>query len=259
MAGMAATGFGGGGLSPVGAPYGQTYNGMTWDAQRGGYVKPKPSVGTQEHAASTKPQSTVDPMGNAFTYNQNSGNWDLIGQVPGSQVDPRASSGGGGTKSGGGSGGGGGMDDAAFQALLNEIKSGGTYAPPEVPIVKSGSTEPYDRAAESAAYGRAKERTGLAMQAAMRGLKGTLMQRGITGSGIDAESMGGVFESGLGELADTDRQLAEEAADRAFTSEQANTDREIGQRRSNADYQERARQTEAQRLQYILQAYGMRY
>jgi len=168
---------------------------------------------------------------------------------------------------GGGAGGGTGHDRlrrSALDALAEEIRGG--YQPERVAapdIITSGSTEPYDRAAETASYGRAKERTGLAAQAAMKGLRGQMSRRGIGGSGIEGEATGRLFEAGLGDLAETDRTLAEGAAGRAFTAEQANTDRRIGQTRYNTDlerwYQDANIDAQGRRMSLLAQIYGSYY
>lgn len=234
--GVSASGYGTGGYKAPQA----SYNGMTYDAARGGYVR-TPAVGTSAHAATTKPKFMEAPTGEVYQYNETSGGWDNRGTF-----------GGGGSGGGSGSGGGGGArnprNDEDINRLIEEIRSsGGDYEPPQIPVVTSGDqTKPFDEKAQAAAYGAAKERTGLAMQAAMRGLKANLMQRGITGSGIDADMQGRIYGGGLSDLANTDRQLAEEAADRAFSAEQSNTDRTIRQNTTNADYLERQRAAKAQ-------------
>jgi hypothetical protein len=166
---------------------------------------------------------------------------------------------------GGGDGGGGdARRRSALDALAREIRGG--YQPQRVPapdVITSGSTEPYDRAAEAASYGRAKERTGLAAQAAMKGLRGQMSRRGIGGSGLEGEATGRLFEAGLGDLAETDRTLAEGAAGRAFTAEQANTDRRIGQTHYNTDlerwYQDANIDAQGRRMSLLAQIYGSYY
>jgi hypothetical protein len=122
--------------------------------------------------------------------------------------------------------------DEALGMLRNQVMGkltrGGGGSVSRVPAItaeQSGSNEPYDRAAESAIYGRAKERTGQAMQAALKGLQSQMAQRGITGSGIEGDKTTELFGAGLGELSDIDAQMAHEAAGRAFQGEQLNVDR----------------------------------
>ena len=236
------------------APAGTQYN-----ARAGGYTALPPEIGTGAHASSTQPKFTTSPMGEVFQYNDKSGGWDLRGTMPG--ID----GGGGGSRASGGSGGAGTRDTTDIDRLIDEIRSsGGDYEPPQIPVTTSGDMhKPYDEAAQSAQYGAAKERTGLAMQAAMRGLKANMLQRGITGSGIDADKMGDIYGAGLGQLASTDRQMAEESSDRAFTAEQSNTDRTIRQNTTNADYLERQRLTKAQewerKLEMISRLTSLKY
>jgi hypothetical protein len=173
---------------------------------------------------------------------------------------------------GGGSGGGSGPrpaapgpDTSGLQALISEIRSGPKgYTPEQTPIVRSGSESmPYEMDAERSAYGAAKERVGQSTQAAMRGLREQMAKRGLTGSGIEGEALTGLFRGGLGELANADRQMVGERAGRAFTAEQANTDREINQRQYNTGSVNRAREHESSdflaRMGLIAQLQRMMY
>lgn len=260
MAFTAASGYGGTSLTPK--PLGRdplAPPGMGYDAQAGGYTALPPQIGTAAHASSTQPKFTTSPMGEVFQYNDTSGGWDLRGTMPGSD------GGGARARTASGAGAASTRDTSGIDSLINEIRSsGGDYVAPQIPVVNSGDmTKPYDEAAQSAQYGAAKERTGLAMQAAMRGLMANLQRRGISGSGIDADKTGDIYAGGLGQLAATDRQMAEEASDRAFTSEQSNTDRTIRQNTTNADYTERQRILKAQewekKLEMISRLTSLKY
>ena len=121
----------------------------------------------------------------------------------------------------------------------------------------------YDEAAERAAYGGAKERTGLAMQQALKGLSAQMAQRGIRGSTIERGGLEQIFSGGLSDLAGTDRQIAEKRSDRAFDAENMDLARNENARQFDTDFY----QTEAQReqaatqhkLQLLLRAYGLAY
>jgi hypothetical protein len=130
----------------------------------------------------------------------------------------------------------------ALSALEAEIRGQGegSYQAPQTSVERSNYAE--DPAADRAQYGKAKERIGLALQSALRGLRESMASRGIGGSGIEGQEMGDLFASGLGQLADTDRQLAEQRAGRAFTAGQSDTDRVIQQQQFNAGQQTAAEQ-----------------
>jgi hypothetical protein len=81
--------------------------------------------------------------------------------------------------------------------------------------------------ADTATYGRAKERTGKATSSALKGLRETLASRGLLGSGIEASETGKVFSSGLSDLAETNRQMAERGAQRDYEASQAQKDRDL--------------------------------
>lgn len=74
--------------------------------------------------------------------------------------------------------------------------------------------------ADAAVRGRAQERTGLATQSALRQLREIMASRGMGGSGLEAHETGRLVASGLGDLAETDRQQAEAGAARSFQSTQ---------------------------------------
>lgn len=239
-----------------GVPYG-----YTWDPMRGVYTTPTSRAAADvQHAADTRPQFVTSPSGTIYRYDYNSnpgmtGQWTTVGQV-----DRGTGTASGGTASAS-------ADDAqrkaAIDSLMAQIRSmQGGYTAPQIPVVTSKKdNDPYDAAAENASYAAARERTGLAMQAALKGLHSSLAQRGIVGSGIDADKTADVYSGGLGDLAATDRQLAEQRADRAFTAEQSNTDRIIGQNEFNVGQQATALQAQQQqalaRLQMMLSATGL--
>jgi hypothetical protein len=161
---------------------------------------------------------------------------------------------GGGGGGGGGTGGGGGA--------VPITTGGGTPLPPEgQPVVPPGPG--YDVAAEAATYGRAKERTGQSLQAALKGLKGAMASRGIGGSGIEGAATSNLFGMGVGELAETDRTMAEGSASRAYSAGERDKDRSFQSNESRLDREQRERdriaQSQAARLSQLMQLYGSMY
>lgn len=241
------------------APGSTSYNPFT-----GSYVNPQTGYfgrtaetagqAPQERAAATVPMSVTDPLGRVDKFNYETGAWDLGGYIPPGGTPGTSPS----TR-----GGRGGVDQNALNALLAEIRGAGsaTRIQPSATTAREG--DPYDRTSEAATYGAAKERTGLAMQAAMKGLQGSMAGRGIRGSTIHGDALGGVYEAGLGELAGTDRQLAEKFADRSFTAENIDLSREESGRQFNDSFRQgeegRVQQAAMSQLDRILRAYGMFY
>jgi hypothetical protein len=155
----------------------------------------------------------------------------------------------------------------ALQALIDQAKTTisqqPTYTAPQIPITTSSTsvTDPYDRAAETASYASAKDSTGQAMQSAMKGLQANLASRGLIGSGVEAAALSNLYSTGLSQLGETDRGLAENAANRAFTANQSNTDRTIAQQEFNAGQQATAQSAAqsswAAQLQALLSLAGL--
>lgn len=148
--------------------------------------------------------------------------------------------------SGGGGGGGGAIGGGSGAG-------GGTGGSPGVPPAGGGGI-PAVSDADRAFYTRAKENTGQTLSAAQRGLSEQMQQRGITGSGIEARGLTELFEAGQGDLAETDRQLAEGGADRAYQSSEAALGR-IWQGGENAA--DRQAGVAGNRLNALLALYGM--
>lgn len=207
----------------------------------------------QERAAATRPLYETSPTGDVTQFNYDTGGWDRVGTVGG------ATMGAAGTRAAGG----GGADQNALNALLAEIR--GKPQPVRLSPTPAPEREgdPYDRTAESAAYTSAKERTGLAMQSALKGLRGVARGRGISGSTIEGDLIQKLFGQGLGELAGTDRQLAEKFADRSFDAENMDLSR-LTQHSQFSDsfrntQEDRAQQAALAELRNIISAYGMLY
>jgi hypothetical protein len=121
----------------------------------------------------------------------------------------------------------------------------------------SADVSPYDMAAESAAYGSAKDQIGNEGASALRGLRNYMNARGIGGSGIEAHGAQGVFGQMQQALGSTDRQLAENRAGRVFDAQQGGLQRAETAREFNvsADQNAAALQADimAKRLAAILQ------
>jgi hypothetical protein len=124
------------------------------------------------------------------------------------------SGGGGGVPSGGGAGGG--------------FTGGGGVGGPGG---GSGMVTPVDtRAAESAAFGRAKDTVGQTSQGALSGLRSALGGRGMLGSGAEMRTTANVFNKGQQQLGDVSRGQAIKSADLAQTNALANQQSELAQR-----------------------------
>lgn len=80
---------------------------------------------------------------------------------------------------------------------------------------------------DSSTYGRAKERTGLATQAALKGLREQLSSRGLLGGGGERRGVADIVMRGQSELGETDRQIAERGAEREFTARESGKNREF--------------------------------
>lgn len=162
------------------------------------------------------PQWTTSPTGAVFRFNAGTRQWDPSGQLT-VQPNEYGSSGAPGAYAG--------RHNPALDALIRQVQS--QSATPFTPPRVTAHLAPLhlDAAQQAATYGAAKERTGNALQAAMRGLQSQLASRGLTGTSIDADRSAQLFGSGLTDLANTDRQQAEQDASRLFATEGVNTDR----------------------------------
>lgn len=81
---------------------------------------------------------------------------------------------------------------------------------------------------QSATYGRAKEQTGLETQAALKQLRELMAFHGRGGgSGVQAHEERQLLQGGLGDLAETDRQMAEAGASRDFQARESGKNREF--------------------------------
>lgn len=81
---------------------------------------------------------------------------------------------------------------------------------------------------DTATYGRARERTGVEGQAALKQLREMMAFHGRGGgSGVQAHEERGLLESSLGNLAETNRQMAEGGAQREFQARESGKNREF--------------------------------
>lgn len=216
-------------------------DGLIYNAKAGGCVNRMStdpdtgrSYGDSENYVGTKDQRC--PPGSEFWSDDNGMRTGCrpIGGTGGGYA------GGGGATGGGagsfGSGGGSANPWAAqIEQLINEIRGGTAPNGNQLAPIVDGGPDGYDPAASRASYGRAKERTALATQSAMRTLRESMAQRGISGSGIEGDLTGRLTEAGLGELADHDRAMAEGEAGRAFQAGQSRIDRLINQYQFNTN------------------------
>jgi hypothetical protein len=135
-------------------------------------------------------------------------------------------------------------DYSALDALMSQIRQ---QQPSNItaPTVQGA---PYDYGE----YAKAKERTGLQAQAAMRGLSAHLQRRGISGSGIDAEMSADVYGKGVQSIADIDRRLASDAAGRQFDASKLNAGWQLEAAQANQSAQER-------QMELLARLVSMRY
>lgn len=80
--------------------------------------------------------------------------------------------------------------------------------------VDSGADAQAEMAAEDAAFARAKDKIGQASRSAMDSMTSQMASRGITGSGVEAQELGKLYEGGVGQISDTAREQAIESLKR---------------------------------------------
>jgi hypothetical protein len=107
----------------------------------------------------------------------------------------------------------------------------GPWGPaPDLPPWVQGAPQADRRAAESAAFGRAKDRTGKLAGGAMKGLMNQMSSRGMRGSSIEGRGIGGVTAQAQGQLGDVIRQQAIEGLRRDQQVEDRDYAGQINQR-----------------------------
>jgi len=148
----------------------------------------------------------------------------------------------------------------ALQAQLATFQGTGYSPPGGTPGAgPTGAGDPYDPAADAATYGRAKERTGLAAQSAIRGLRSSLSGRGVTGAGIERANTGQIFGGALDNLAETDRQLAENTATRRFSAGESAAGRAVTMRGQDISAAQAQQSMWLEKFKALLSAYSSAY
>jgi len=92
----------------------------------------------------------------------------------------------------------------------------------EIPY-QSGATDAQELSAEDAAFARAKDKIGLASRAGMDSLSQQMASRGITGSGVEAQGLGNLYQAGMGEIGNTAREQALSSLQRRYQVNDRNT------------------------------------
>lgn len=161
------------------------------------------------------------PTGTGGFYGAGGTIWTPVGDGP--------NSGGGGPQPGpgpGGPGGGGPEVPLSLSTLLSDYGQafGGTL-PREVAPDRASR-----QAANSAAFGRAKDRIGLANRASLNALRGVMQERGMAGSGLESAGVSSIIAGGRGEIADTIRDQTMADLNREQQVEDRNYSGNINQR-----------------------------
>ncbi|MEK7764607.1 MAG: hypothetical protein AAB368_00080, partial [bacterium] len=91
-----------------------------------------------------------------------------------------------------------GLLDRGADGASGRITSANGPGPPPVPRI----APPDESGAQALAFGRAKDKAGMAGRAAMRGLSREMNARGIEGSGIEGDRMAGIMGGVAGNLSD---------------------------------------------------------
>lgn len=139
---------------------------------------------------------------------------------------------------GGGDGGDGGgrmVDWNAGLAAINPLLPS-TPAPIEAPAHVTGPTQADRRAAEAAAFARAKDRIGQTGAGAMTALTRSLGRRGLSGSGIEGAQIGSLVSGLRGQLGDTIREQTLQGLARDQAVEDRNYAGDISQRTTDMGF-----------------------
>jgi hypothetical protein len=100
-------------------------------------------------------------------------------------------------------------------------------------------------AAEAATFGRAKDRVGRATQGLLKSVRNQFSSRGLSGSSLEGDQIGGALMAGHGQLGDTIRDQAIEGLNRSYDVLDKNYQGNIAQRGQDLSQ-------EAQRRESIL-------
>ena len=96
-----------------------------------------------------------------------------------------------------------------------------------------GQLDEAGRAAQSAVFGRAKDRAGQIASSALSGLRSSLAARGVLGSGIETQGTVDAAMQGAGILADTNREEAIQESQRGERAREFQTQAMLQQRGQN--------------------------
>lgn len=175
------------------------------------------------------PSEYTDTLGDVYRWNPggftgiglnagvSQGEWRRIGSVN----QP-----GGGGGRGPGPGGGGGGNPFDFWSQYNLAKKQVPQIPPRIPQIPDADRT----AAESAAFGRAKDRVGLATQGLLKSIRNNFAKRGLSGSPLAMSREAGALESGAGQIGEVIRDQAIEGLRRQYDVRDQNYQGDISQR-----------------------------
>lgn len=138
----------------------------------------------------------------------------LFGAAAGAPGTPGAGGGNAPTIGYPGASGGASSSLTGLTAAAMEHGSGPAGAPTLAPVDTT--------AAQSAAFGKAKDQVGLETSGALTGLRSALGGRGMLGSGLEERGTAAVANKGQGELGDVSRQAAVTSADLANENAKTN-------------------------------------
>lgn len=96
-----------------------------------------------------------------------------------------------------------------------------------------GELDAAGQRAQAAVFGRAKDRAGQIARSALTGLRSALAERGVLGSGMEAQATGDVALQGAGMIADTSREEAIQEARRGERAREFQTQSMLQQRGQN--------------------------
>lgn len=96
-----------------------------------------------------------------------------------------------------------------------------------------GGLDEAGKAAQSAVFGRAKDRAGQVASSALSGLRSALASRGMLGSGIETQGTVDAAMQGAGILADTNREEAIQESQRGERAREFQTQAQLQQRGQN--------------------------
>jgi hypothetical protein len=128
---------------------------------------------------------------------------------------------------GGGAGGGGSFGSTATQTINGG--QNGSGGPTQISL-------PDQSAAESAAFGAAKDQTGQETSGALTGLQSALAGRGMLGSGAEIGGTAAVINKGQGELGAASREQATNHLANQLDIEKANQGAAVSTRGQNMGY-----------------------